>query len=201
MLGIDLNEFNHTLKKVLEQARKDDKEIVKDNSREALKNLVKFTPKSQGHARAGYFPAWSALGLSGAPMTSQPYGRHNGQGKQREDIYLSEGDYEDHTNDPENPHIIIKNKSQVLTTAGQKREEFKKRREAGERISKEERDSIKGQRSKIPYLYLLEKGRLTDEKGQPAGQDKKGFFSTTMKVQQWNFKNFYKNNLERNSAK
>jgi hypothetical protein len=201
MLGVDLNEFLSTMDKVLKQGAKDDKQIVFENGKEVMKAVIENSSKNQGHLNAGWFPAWNGLGLSGAPNTSQPYGKHKGKGDLSDNIYVSEGEFEDNTKDSEEPHVIFKNKTYVLTDAGKKREEFKKRRAAGERISKEEREAVKGQRSKIAYPYLLNRGKLTDEKGQPTALHQKGFFSKTVKAKKFEFKNFYKDNFKRHSAK
>jgi len=196
MMEVDFKDFVKTLDKVLRQAVKDDKKIVRDNARAVLLAVVDKTPHRQGHARAGWYPAWAGLGLAGAPKTNQPHGRHTVRNGQSTITYFSEGEFVDNTTDPDDPHIIIKNKVAFLTKAGEVRENFKERRKRGERISKEERARVKGKRSKIAYLFLIERGQLKNDKGQPVSQENKGFFSLTIKKIKFNFGNYYKKNFK-----
>ena len=195
MMDFDTKDFVRTFDKVLRQAVKDDKKIVRDNARTVLLAVVEKTPHSEGHARAGWYPAWSGLGLAGAPKTNQPFGRHQVKRGKSTVTYFSDGEFIDNTNDPNNPHVIIKNKSSFLTKAGEIREGFKERRKRGERISKEERERVKGKRSKVAYLFLIERGSLKNEQGQPVSEENKGFFSLTVKKVKFEFGEYYRKNF------
>ena len=187
MIEFDVKEFSREMDKILKFSFTSNKKLVYENARRVLKIIVSKTPHKEGHARAGWYPAWVGLGLVGSPMTSQPFGRHQVKRGRQVFVYISDGEFIDNTNDRDDPHIIFKNKTVVLTAAGVVREDFKRRRSRGERITKEERERVKGKRSKVAYLYLIEKGLLKGDNGQPVSQENKGFFSTTFKKVRFRF--------------
>jgi len=69
----DTREFERALRQVAGESDRADHEIVTMNSRTLLKSTVYNTPRDTGTARAGYWPAWQALEMSGSPGTRRAY--------------------------------------------------------------------------------------------------------------------------------
>ena len=64
---IDYREFDRAMRELSFESDRSDYEIVTMNSQTLTKALAWNTPKDTGAARAGFWPAWSALDLPGTP--------------------------------------------------------------------------------------------------------------------------------------
>ena len=76
-MGFDNREFNTALTELARSSRRIDTEVLIDQVRRLLRKLAWTTPryegkrkqakKQKGRARAGWWPAWKALGVRGTP--------------------------------------------------------------------------------------------------------------------------------------
>lgn len=88
----DTREFERAMADVVRESDRTDHEIITMNARTLLRAVVYNTPRDTGTARAGYWPAWTALGMPGSPGTRRGYGPWK-RGKNR--LMIAQGRVDD----------------------------------------------------------------------------------------------------------
>lgn len=72
-LQFDTKEFERAIAALVRESDRADSEIITMNAKTFLKAVVYNTPRDTGTTRAGYYPAWMALGMPGTPGTNRGY--------------------------------------------------------------------------------------------------------------------------------
>ena len=72
-LNFDTKEFERAMRELARESDRSGFEIVTMNARTFVKSVAYNTPRATGATRAGYWPAYQALEMTGSPGTRRPY--------------------------------------------------------------------------------------------------------------------------------
>jgi hypothetical protein len=84
------------------------------NAKTYLKSIVYNTPKWSGATRAGYWPAWNALGMSGSPGTRRSFGKFKMK-KSNNRTYIPDGYVIDERNNRREKVFVFVNKTHHIS--------------------------------------------------------------------------------------
>lgn len=100
----DFSGMQKAIDAVSRESRRTGAEVVRLNGREVMRKVAYGTPRYTGTGRAGWTPAWKAVGLTGKPYTAKVFGQQKGKLKR----YHAEGSVVDELAKA-NPSITIRN--------------------------------------------------------------------------------------------
>lgn len=120
--GIDIkfydHEFNAAITELAKDSRRADTEVLTGQAIQLVRSLVKYTRLTSGkrhgkkrhfarvgRARAGWWPAWVALGVFSIPRGTRPKVLAN-----------AEGEFVDHRNKRDTPYVEISNTVNYIET-------------------------------------------------------------------------------------
>jgi len=104
-MDFDYRQFDRALREVTQESDRADFEIVTMNSRTLAKSLMYNTPIDSGATRAGFWPAWTALGMPGTPGTTRNMTAFEVRSKKRKTArrYVPDGWAKDERRKPGDP--------------------------------------------------------------------------------------------------
>ncbi len=111
-------ELEKAMRDVADESDRADEEVLTMNAKGLLKSVVYNTPKDTGTTRAGWWPAWNELELSGSPGTRrkmQSWERKSGSRK-----YVPEGDVTDNRNSKQELSFEFRNRTHYVQRNGKK---------------------------------------------------------------------------------
>lgn len=110
-------ELERAMRDVAQESDRADREVLTMNAVGLLKSVVYNTPKDTGTTRAGWWPAWNALELSGAPGTGRKLRSWTRKGGRE---YVPEGDVNDNRDNKEELSFEFWNRTHYITKRGKK---------------------------------------------------------------------------------
>ena len=116
-MEFDTTEFERAMVELANESERGDAEIVTMNARTLTKALVYNTPRDTGATRAGFWPAWEALEMSGTPGTRKgmvPFKKRDGS------TYVPDGLVRDNRRSRGEPSFELVVKTHRLTKDGKK---------------------------------------------------------------------------------
>ena len=110
----DTRELERAMDAVTRESLRADHEVVMLNGRTLLRAIVYNTPRSTGNGRAGWWPAWSGLGMAGTPGTPVAEGTH----VLRKQQYTAAGTFTDRSRARPEAFVEFTNTSSVQRKGG-----------------------------------------------------------------------------------
>lgn len=117
-LHFDTEEFRRSMDELSEESDYSDAQIITANARTLIKSLAWNTPYDTGNLRAGWWPAWYDLGMTGWALTRsmyQPDLRESGV------TYVPQGKFDDQrkARGPEKSYTMV-NQTHKINKSGKK---------------------------------------------------------------------------------
>lgn len=112
------DELERAMEDVIEESDHADERVLTMNAKGLLKSVVYNTPKDTGTTRAGWWPAWNALELSGSPGTRRQmrtWERRSGARK-----YVPEGGVDDNRDSRQELSFEFTNRTHYVQRNGKK---------------------------------------------------------------------------------
>lgn len=114
MVSTDNKALIEVLSKISRLSRWTDSELITKNARKLTRMIAKETPRLTGKGRAGWWPAWTALGIAGRPYTNKSLGEETiKRGKGRPKEYVSQGSVVDERTKPLTGSFTLRNSTYV----------------------------------------------------------------------------------------
>ena len=118
-IEFDTREFDRALREISQESDKTDHEIITTNAATLLRAIAYNAPRDTGAARAGFWAAWSALGLAGSPGTRRGTERFKRK-KTAKRTYVPDGAVRDDRNKPGEKEFEFINRTHMINEKGKK---------------------------------------------------------------------------------